>query len=112
MVTHLFLLDFPMLSLIFFGGGRDTFFSNFHRKRTRVVNIVTILRFLRNLKCLYSALTQVWLGIELQVENDPLSPRPVWFLRFQRRPDSQAVRPGSRVSPSQETFTMPSPLVF
>lgn len=81
-------------------------------KRTRVVNIVTILRFLRNLKCLYSALTQVWLGIELQVENDPLSPRPTWFLRFQRRPDSQAVRPGSRVSPSQETFTMPSPLMF
>lgn len=72
-VTCLFLLDFPTLSLIWAGEGGGTFFSNFHRKGTWVVNVENILRFLHNLKCLYSALTQVWLGIELRRENDALS---------------------------------------
>lgn len=39
---------------------------------------MNILRFLHNLKCFHSALTQVWLGIELQVEtNAPSLPTSV-----------------------------------
>lgn len=55
---------------------RGTFFNNVSRKGTREVNIVSTLRFLHNLKCLHSALTQVWLGIELQVENAAFSLPP------------------------------------
>lgn len=51
-----FLVKFFPLDLVFCR--RGTFFSNFLRKGTWEVNVVNILRFLHNLKCLYSALSQ------------------------------------------------------
>lgn len=96
-----FLVKFFPLDLIFCRCG--TFFSNFLRKGTWEVNVVNILRFLHNLKCLYSALSQrSYVKCRWEIMPSPHS--PMGLLRFWCHSDSQGFRWGLGFSPSQETL--------